>query len=332
MRTSPAPLLAILMLALATTASPTITSAGTAAVSEPDASLLPRFVDGPTLVSSAATWTCDEIAVDPLGDASFDNNCPLGGSIRPGVKGNGCTLSWIVTDGTDYWITTAGHCGGVGTSFSVPGVGTIGSVVFREFSGTVDTPRDWAFIKIDASKHSFIDPTMVHYGGPFSALPDLGDGPVRIPLPGDGVLHYGHGYGLGQEDATKGRAGINAATTPTSFIYPGTVGGGDSGSPVRLATGEAAGIAVMGGVIQTGDNRNYVPDHCAEIELIVPGACAPYWDTCDRLDGACDGIWRPNGLYGIVIATRLDVALDAFESWLGSDVWVLEGNLMGVTV
>lgn len=278
-------------------------------------------------VSAAATWTCDAIVLDPAGEAAYDNACGTGGAIRPGVRSGGCTLSWVVTDGTDLYITTAGHCGGVGASFGVAGVGTIGTVVFRESNFDLTNLRDWAFIRIDPALHAQVDPTMVHYGGPFGAGSAAGLDPVRPPVPGDGVLQYGHGRGLGEEDATKARAGVVAAVLPTAFAYPGEVGGGDSGSPVRFATGEAAGIAVAGGGLLSGDNRGFVPAQCASVEANAPGACAPYWEACSRLDGACAGAWRPEGIYGAVLVTRLDVAIAAFEAWLGKDVSVVAGDL-----
>lgn len=282
----------------------------------------------PTLrfVSDSVTWTCDEAVLDPAGRVAYDNTCSSGGAIRPGVRSGGCTLSWVLTDGTDLYITTAGHCGGVGASFSVAGVGAIGSVVYQEANFDFTNPRDWAFIRIDPAVASFVDPTMVHWGGPFGAGSAAGLDPVRPPVPGDGVLQYGHGYGMGQEEGTKARAGVVAAVLPTAFAYPGEVGGGDSGSPVRFASGEAAGIAVAGGGLVSGDNRGFVPAYCADLDQ----DCAAYWDACGRLDGACDGVTRPDGIYGAVIVTRLDVAIAAFEAWLGKDVRVVEGNLPGV--
>jgi hypothetical protein len=284
---------------------------------------LSAFASAPVQGTPAVTWSCDDVALAPAGEAAYDNSCPAGGAIRPGVRSGGCTLSWVLTDGTDLYITTAGHCGGVGTAFSVAGVGTIGSVVYQEANFDFTNLRDWAFIRIDPAVASFVDPTMVHYGGPFGAGALAGLDPVRPPVPGDGVLHYGHGYGMGQEDGTKARAGVVAAVLPTAFAYPGEVGGGDSGSPVRFATGEAAGIAVAGGGLVSGDNRDVVPAYCAP----APPTCAAASDACGRTDGACDGVLRPDGIYGAVIATRLDVAIQAFEGWLGKDVRVVEGDL-----
>lgn len=283
-------------------------------------------------VSGAVTWTCDEVLLSPMDSLAYDDSCSSGGAIRPGVRAGGCTLSWILTDGANLYVTTAGHCGSVGTNFSVAGIGTIGTIVFKESNFDVANLRDWAFIRINPALHGSIEPTMIHYGGPYSGSRLAGFDPVRPPIPGDGVFQYGHGRGLGEEDATKARTGVVAAVLPTAFVYPGEVGEGDSGSPVRFATGEAAGITVAGAGIRSGDNRDYVPARCADIEANAPGTCAPYWDACGQVDGACDGVWRPGGIYGVVIVTRLDVAIDAFATWLGLPVRVVEGNVLGVTL
>lgn len=281
-------------------------------------------------VADTIVWTCDEITLDPFGDPAYDNTCPEGGAIRPGVRAYGCTLSWVVSSGADLYIATAGHCGEVGTNVSVPGVGAIGSIVYREANFDLANLRDWAFIEIDPTLHDLVDPTMVHYGGPSSLGTAVGLDPVRPPVPGDAVLQYGHGRGFGEEEGTKARGGIIAALAPTVFAYPGAVGGGDSGSPVRFATGEAAGIVVAGAGLTTSDNRDYIPDQCVDVELLLPDACDPYNDLCERLDGSCAAFWRPHGIYGVVIATRLDAALAAFEAWLGLPVTVLEGNQSSV--
>ena len=162
-----------------------------------------------------------------------DTSCaPIGPGARMTAPG-GCTLNFVVTDGTELYIGTAGHCVGLGSRVSVAGRADIGTTILDGARG------DWAFIRIDPEDRAFVDPTMRGWGGPSA---------VRAPMTGEVVLHYGWGASLGQIDATRARAGevlvgIPGSTSST-VIYAGAVDGGDSGSPVMTATGEAGGIAV----------------------------------------------------------------------------------------
>ncbi len=286
----------------------------------------------PAGVAAPGLEACEDYVVHVEQTRLTEFGCGLG-EIRPGVAANGCTLIFVMTDGVDLYIGTAGHCGGVGKKWSITGVGTFGTTVFREFNnGNLLDMKDWALILIDPAFHHKVNPTMVRFGGPTTNVEGFD---ARAPLSGDPVLQYGHGRGFGKDDATKGRASVIAAATPSWFVYPGTVGPGDSGSPVRFATGEAAGIAVIGGVLQTGDNSGYVEGRCAAVDslaLDLTDACLAWDMLCPELDGACTAPFREDGLYGVVIVTRFDRALEAFETHLGRDLTVVEGTLPAIAV
>jgi hypothetical protein len=170
--------------------------------------------------------------------ARADLHCTPG--IRPGANSNSCTLNFVVTDGTELYIGAAGHCANAGKRLTVAGVpGQVGTFVLSRFEFL---QRDWAFARIDSEDRLFVSGTLCRWAGPF-ANPALG-GDVRAPLEGEVALHYGHGVALGATEATRGRAGVVIPNVygETTFSMVASVSGGDSGSPVRLATGEAAGI------------------------------------------------------------------------------------------
>lgn len=169
-------------------------------------------------------------ALAPLADASCAPIHPGAGVWLPGAF---CTMNFVVTDGVELYVGTAGHCvSGKGGRARVAGGLSFGAVVLDGARG------DWAFIRVDAEDREKVDPTLAQWGGPTG---------VRAPLlAGEVVFHYGHGASLGQIPETRGRAGevLLAGAESSSFLYAGSVDSGDSGSPVLLATGEAAGIAV----------------------------------------------------------------------------------------
>ena len=155
--------------------------------------------------------------------------------IHPGARmANGCTLNWVVTDGTDLFVGTARHCtGALGEALFVTGVASpVGVLVFR---GTLDS----AFYRIDAEDRGLASGTMAGWAGPSGVAP-LG------PHPGQAVLQYGWGVATQDQPAARGRAGevVFAHLNGSTFLYAGQVTGGDSGSPVRLASGEALGHVV----------------------------------------------------------------------------------------
>lgn len=173
---------------------------------------------------------CSAVAPATLADTSC-------APIHPGagvyVSGAFCTMNFVVTDGVELYVGTAGHCvSGTGGRARVAGGLSFGTVVLDGARG------DWAFIRVDAEDRDKVDPTLAQWGGPTG---------IRAPwFAGEVVFHYGHGASLGQVPETRGRAGdvLLAGAESSSFLFAGSVDSGDSGSPVMLATGEAAGIAV----------------------------------------------------------------------------------------
>lgn len=173
---------------------------------------------------------CSAIAPAALADTSCKPIHPGGAVI---IGGAFCTMNFVVTDGVDLFIGTAGHCvGGIGARARTPGGPDFGTVALDGRRG------DWAFIRIDPARYGDVDPSMAQWGGPTT---------IRAPLlAGEPVLHYGHGASLGQIPETRGRVGevVIAGADATTFVFAGSVDSGDSGSPVMILTGEAAGIAV----------------------------------------------------------------------------------------
>lgn len=194
---------------------------------------------GATLVSPCVP---EPLSLDPV-----DNACA---PIRPGARmANGCTLNFVVTDGTDLYIGTAGHCANLGDALMVDGAAGVHGVA------AFDSARmDAAFFRIDAGSRGLVDPTMSRFAGPTTGPTGVN---VRDPLVGELVYHYGHGVSAGSMEETRARAGpvvfpandIDPEVAYPQFLFVSSANGGDSGSPVRLASGEAAGILVAAGPV-----------------------------------------------------------------------------------
>jgi hypothetical protein len=188
----------------------------------------------------------------PLTSSTDTHTCV--GQIRPGAQqSNGCTLSWIFTDQNGaYYQTTAGHCtSSVGQSIGATGVGTIGSVVYRVNAGV---GNDIALIRINPALYNLVNPTLCHWGGPVGMATPQDAGTAGTQH--DGMLHYGWGV-MWRDQETRARAGYipNQAQGPpaptmtgTGWFQDGSVrmkgftDGGDSGSPMMLKGGLAAGV------------------------------------------------------------------------------------------
>ena len=176
----------------------------------------------------------------PGGPEVVDRTCKR---IHPGaLMANGCTLAWIVTDGTDLYAATAGHCvGALGEPLSLAGDATShGSVVFKGVN-------DSAFFRIAPASHGLVDGAMRQWGGQTLAVTGVAH---RNPLPGEPLLHYGWGAYTKNDPELRGRPSVALAAVPGTqytdfalvfFASPG-LSGGDSGSPIMTATGEAVGI------------------------------------------------------------------------------------------
>lgn len=166
--------------------------------------------------------------------------------IRPGGHlAGGCTLSFIFTDGTDLYASTAGHCIEEGDRATLFGVGIFGTVVFseEERDGT-QIGNDFALIKVDDDMEHLVSPEMCDVGGPTSGF---GGGSIL----GEGILHTGRGGTAGLPFVSVPpvpRTGAGWGYGHNSFSWIGGGIPGDSGSGVRLAGGPALGTLTHGGI------------------------------------------------------------------------------------
>lgn len=160
--------------------------------------------------------------------------------IRPGawmISPAGCTLNFVFGSRGSYHIGTAGHCTEVGdkvTIIAAPGVlMNIGKTV-KSVDGGVG--NDFALIRIYSSMQRHVRPSMAYFGGPTAS---------GSPQFGDLVEHAGHGLVVGTGGTP--RAGVvvyrgkGEGSGSDAFAWDGAASPGDSGSPVRLADGKAAG-------------------------------------------------------------------------------------------
>ena len=169
------------------------------------------------------------------------------------VSPAGCTMNFIFTDGTSYYIGTAGHCAGNGKTV-IAQVGTrvdptdtvlvtlaaIGTTVASWNSGI---GKDFALVKINAGFK--VIPGVTGALGPTGVF--CGD-PVGQP-----VMHYGHGYIFFVEqgypkfgEVVPDLTLLVKFTTPDGFNWVGYGLPGDSGSEVMNDAGLAVGDLTHG--------------------------------------------------------------------------------------
>ncbi len=181
------------------------------------------------------------------------------GAIRPGAEMNSptfCTLNFVFTDGSSFYVGTAGHCVSTGDRVSANGVGTFGTVVMRVFDGGAD---DFALIHVDGDKEHLVDPTMCSYGGPTGIETDT-------YLPGLPLYEYGWGTATLFHPATRERILSNLDEAGGLTYWNGVGSGGDSGAPVVNDEGEAyavhtTGITPVAGVVSEGGPKmTYILD------------------------------------------------------------------------
>ncbi len=184
--------------------------------------------------ATAACETWIPVATPPLPLPQPSGACP---GIRPGARmdaPSGCTYNFVFQDAASkLYIGTAGHCvSAAGDRVSAAGIGEFGTV---RYAIAQDVGTDFALIEIDADKYAQVTPAMCHWGGPTAA--DDGAAPL-----GTGTKQYGHGVVLGQNDATRARQGELIVWESAYWRATHPVTGGDSGSPMMLADGRAAGV------------------------------------------------------------------------------------------
>jgi hypothetical protein len=154
-----------------------------------------------------------------------------------------CSANFVFQNGGTYGLGTAGHCAAADalgaypdvTAYVLPPVGSgslpgfyhIGKFVLSHNNGIGD---DFAMIQIYPEFNAWMNPTMPVWGGPIGTY--TGSGPTV-------VQHFGHGAVVGTGGTP--RAGVAPVWTATAFAWYGVGAPGDSGSGVRVVTGEAAG-------------------------------------------------------------------------------------------
>jgi hypothetical protein len=135
------------------------------------------------------------------------------------------------------YIGTAGHCTKVGdevTLVAAPGVlMNIGRTVKSVNRGI---GNDFALVKVRPQMVQFVNPSMAHVGGPTGA---------KAPVFGDPIVHTGHGVVIGTGGTPRPGVvtweGADSGREVNGYGWDGAAIFGDSGSPVRHASGLAVG-------------------------------------------------------------------------------------------
>lgn len=158
------------------------------------------------------------------------------GDVRPGTWVDGCTASWVFTDTQgNLYIGSAGHCFFEGENVLFGDQTAAGTVVFRMANGI---GSDFALIEVGDDFENRVSAKMCGWGGPTGGNQD---GSIL----GEGVVADGHGRTIGFPGDSllppRPRAGVGVSWGATSFMWAGSMLGGDSGAPVMEATGEALG-------------------------------------------------------------------------------------------
>lgn len=201
-----------------------------------------------------------------------------------------CTGAFVLEDPTGaLYLTTAAHCTShEGQTAEVLENAVVAGIdAWEPFGTVVERWPGWnldaALIEIDPGMYDRVDPSVPGWGGPtglFTESPSQ-DNP--------GVVHYGWGWATWYEHNTRCREGdASHGWTDTTWWGESFGGGGDSGSGVLTATGEALGILDWG--------RDVTP--------IAMGAF-----VSEELGGV-----------------RMDAVIDAFEAETGTSLSLVEGD------
>ena len=174
-----------------------------------------------------------------------------------------CSMAHVYGSPGAYQISTAGHCGKTGDIASVIGVlGNRADVPvlldfgkFARSTGDSGIGRDWALISISPQYQSLVSPTMPVWGGPIGTYTSQGEvasaslltgkdlisGPAVNPDPKlvQGIVHYGHGAGIGTGGTP--RAGSALTWRSNYFAFFGAITPGDSGSASNTVGGDNVG-------------------------------------------------------------------------------------------
>jgi hypothetical protein len=109
--------------------------------------------------------------------------------------------------------------------------------------------NDFALLAVDPAHRDRVHPAVLHLGGPTGLAAEGAIGR------GDALLTYGRSYVRADAEPLRARGGCATYVDPWVIrgAFPGTVGPGDSGSPLLLQGGEAAAVMVRIGGPTEGD-------------------------------------------------------------------------------
>lgn len=229
--------------------------------------LASRSYDTPTMVSPDGT--AEEVDLPPA--ATFAGTGWFG--IRPGafllvIEGDDiswCSLAHVYGAPGSYDISTAGHCGDVGTTATVIAAGgnragTLNPILLDFGSFATSTAggvgNDYAMIDIRPAYQRLVTPTMAFWGGPRGEFTRNGS-VLDVAVPDDWIprlwvnpdpnlaqtiVHYGHGTGIGTGGTP--RAGTALHWGRPLFLFFGAISPGDSGAGTNTLLGDTVGATM----------------------------------------------------------------------------------------
>lgn len=223
-----------------------------------------------------------------------------------------CSMSFIVTDGTDLYVSTAGHC--VEDSLGVPTVGQrvsahgvpgeFGTVAYQwcegqAANGGCGAGTDFGLIRIDADKLDHVHPEMCAWGAP--------TGGIVTTRPSEGyVQHFGWGLVLG----SLSHVGVNKDDAHVVVGNPATQARQGIVMPSALADATFGSLRNRAVIVETaaisGDSGSgvmYTPTP------LVTGLAEP--------EPQALGVLTHISVGGIGVVQRLDVSLARAGSEMG---------------
>ena len=208
------------------------------------------FGDGfaiPLAAERPAWYTAEleaRVLAAPGTPVAAPRHAPLPGTvgIRPGswmIAPSGCTMNFIFSKPGALGIGTAGHCVDyVGQPVVLltldPAASNkavlinIGSVAVRRDEGL---GFDFALVAIKRSLWSWVSATTAVVGGPCGRY-----GGTEMQT----IWHYGHGQAIGTGGTPRAGLIDQGSWWGSYYIWTGSVFFGDSGSPVRIGSGQRA--------------------------------------------------------------------------------------------
>ena len=175
-----------------------------------------------------------------------------------------CSFAHVYGNPGSYSISTAGHCGKTGDVATVIAAfgnrnGVLNPILldigkFSKSTGDGGIGKDWALIGVESAWQGLVSPTMCFWGGPQGMYTKTGstvaatllgrklvDGPYvnADPFLVQGIVHYGHGTGVGATGTPRAGTAFHWATT--HFSWEGVISPGDSGSGSNTITGDSVG-------------------------------------------------------------------------------------------